>query len=390
MSYAVRCCANSEGGKRDWGDTPHAPPAGGSIPCTPGVRAQRRSVPAGKIFLESNRVTPVKITPRNRNYTRAGESDKVKAGQQLLPRRTTRQNAVLAAQWSLLVLCVAALVFGSLAVRYWPQRPDGDATALAEFSGKLVEHPTAARLGLLDVRRAFWYNLAGAVLAVWALNELLATPLRLDRSSLARAALLSSGLLWLTGWGWTQSTGWWGDLFLAPGQSGLAGTSGDLEVTFQEFLVPPAPSGPGRALSMRVAVNGKPVEIAVRRPYRQGGWRVEPHWYGGVVQLAGAPPLYFGRSESQATVLPDGRRIVVTLDMETLTVSTAPPVPVTVIWFAVVRAAYDPGRPLRQVGLLGLIASGAAFVITGGNRVYLSSLLYRKRRRKPGEVRHVG
>jgi len=268
--------------------------------------------------------------------------------------------------WRLLAwACLWLLALGGGAAHLWPQRPDGDATALAEYQSVRARHPVADALGLLDVRRAFWYNVAGAGLAVWLLDRLLAGRPRSWQewgNTLARAG----GLVWLAGWGWTQTVGWQGDLFLAPGQRAWVGEVAPLSVQFVEFVVPPAPAGPGRALHMALAVNNVPVEISTRRPYRQGGWTLVPRWYGGMVELGGTP-LYFGASGTRVAELPDGRTVTVTLELERLRARTAPPVPAQATWYAIVRARYDPGHRLRLVGGLGV---AVAAVFMGGERLW--------------------
>lgn len=274
----------------------------------------------------------------------------------------TRGRVSRAGRFLLLAVCLAAFTVGTTAPFLWPQRPDGDMTARAEFRALEGTHPVAARLGLLDVRHAFWYNAAGAVLAVWALDALLVTPLR--PHSLGKMTLWAGALLWLAGWGWTQRFGWRGDLFLAPGQAVSVGTWTSKEIGFLDFITPPAPAGPGRALRARLLVDGEPVVVDVAHPYRRGGWTIEPRWYGGIVRLPGASPLYFGADGTRTVSLPDGRRVTVTLDVESLAVHTTPPLPATAMWYAVLRATHDPGRPLRWIGATGMFLSGLWITLT--------------------------
>ncbi|WP_152918089.1 hypothetical protein, partial [Ardenticatena maritima] len=65
---------------------------------------------------------------------------------------------------------LALLVVGEIARACLPQRPDSDATALAEFTQQAAGWRV---LGLLDVREQFWYALAGGVLALWLADWLL-------------------------------------------------------------------------------------------------------------------------------------------------------------------------------------------------------------------------
>ncbi|MDQ7029992.1 MAG: hypothetical protein Q9O62_09575 [Ardenticatenia bacterium] len=287
-------------------------------------------------------------------------------GRYTLPARPRGYFTVTRAWWLFPWACLWLLVLGGSAAHLWPQRPDGDTTALAEFQSVRARHPTASALGLLDVRHAFWYNAAGAGLGIWLLDRLLASGRPRHWREWRGALVRAGGLIWLVGWGWTQTAGWQGDLFLAPGQVAQIGEVVPLSVQFSGFVVPPAPAGPGRELRMALTVNGTPVEISTREPHRQGGWTLVPRWYGGMVTLGESAPLYFGASGTRAITLSGGQRMTVTVEVESLRVLTVPPRPARAAWYAVVRARYDPGHQVRLIGALGSVV---AVMLWGGERL---------------------
>lgn len=268
----------------------------------------------------------------------------------------------------LVVLALFLLIASLLLPLLLPQRPDGDNSAIAAFDAEAQARfgrwlPLVAALGLLDLRHAVWPNLAGALLALWSLDLLLTTlgpqpsapspqPPRLS------AALFALGLLIaLTGWGWERSRGWWGELFLTPGAVAPLGPDRRPALAFERFDQPPEPSGPGRALTMTIRLDGETLQISAGRPHRVGGWTVRPHWYGGVVQLTDGPPLFFGLSGTKSVVV-HGEPVTVTLNITSLDATIAPPRPYKVTRFAVIRARYAPGAELRLIGL-GLMALAA-------------------------------
>lgn len=255
-------------------------------------------------------------------------------------------------------MLVVGLTIGMLAQLMLPQRPDGDTATLALYRDNEHAAPIIARLGLLDVDDAFWYNLSGALLAVWIIDRLLRRRARREQRDTGRLVMLIGGLVWCAGWGWTQTTGWHGELFMRNGRAVGLGPAHTPTLEFERFTVPPAPDGPGRALTMRLSVDGRPYTARADAPLRTRGWIIRPHWYGGLVHLPDGTGLHFGLDGTQRTTLADGRTVEVTLDIETLAVQTEPPIAVEVERFAVISAVFDPGRWLRRLGLVGVVLGG--------------------------------
>lgn len=262
-----------------------------------------------------------------------------------------------------LLLLVASLLLPSLV----PQRPDGDATAVAAFDEVVRGRfgawaPILSALGLLDLRHAVWPNLAGVVVALWGLDALfrmlLPGPSGRPRLNAARLLFVAGLLLALVGWGWERSRGWWGELFLAPETVAPLGPDAKPAIEFVRFDIPPTPAGAGRALVMTVRLDGEIYQINATRPLRVGGWTVQPHWFGAVIRFPDAPPLFFGASGTQSTLV-DGRTLTVTVDVTTLRTTVVPPRPHEVSHYAILRARYAPGAGLRLSGLT-LMAAGAA------------------------------
>jgi len=110
------------------------------------------------------------------------------------------------------------------------------------------------RLGLLDVREQFWYALAGSLLVLWLVDWLLRGGWR--RWPHVLAAL--GGLLWLGGWMWNMTAGWQGRFFLSP-ETTMPLPRGGHALMFEQFLTPPAPTGEGRVLHLRIRWDDEPL-----------------------------------------------------------------------------------------------------------------------------------
>ncbi|MGH2544015.1 MAG: hypothetical protein ACRDIB_14535 [Ardenticatenaceae bacterium] len=270
-----------------------------------------------------------------------------------------------------LLLGIVGLLVGALLASIVPQRPDGDVTALARFDAQYD------RAALHQIHHAFWWNLSGALVA-WGLLE------RLIRTTCSRTTfpkgrsrwyvlrftfherrwahpLLLAGLLivW-SGWAWNQSRGWQGELFLEPGVQSALGVDQNPRLTFGRFLVPPAPDGPGRALALRLIVDGQAHDIAEVSPYRSDGWILQPQWYGVTVESKElTKPLFFGGTGTQTAALRSGERVSVSLDAETLEAHTLPPLSdLEAHYHAILSARFAPGDRLILPGL-GMTAAGA-------------------------------
>ncbi len=274
-----------------------------------------------------------------------------------------------------LALGLAGLALGTLLLLRVPQQPDGDATALAHFAARYNSSP------LHTVRHAFWWNLSGALFAWGALGRLLALPLPPRHPHHVTRVLFWAGLLLVWGgWAWNQSRGWQGELFLEPGVATPLGVDRSPAIAFERFLVPPAPSGAGRALALRLLVEGHPFDIAEAAPYRGAGWTLTPRWYGATVQAPSlAEPLFFGADGTQSAPLRDGGAARITVDVETLRATSDPPLPgLHVTHHAILRARFAPGQPLLWLGsgiaLLGALLSLLAGRYNGrGSHVALPS-----------------
>lgn len=206
-----------------------------------------------------------------------------------------------------------------------PQYPDGDSTAQQQF---------VSWYGLgwyHQIRHAWWWNLAGALLA-WGLIGFLVSNSR-------KRLIALIGLLVVGGWGYGQTVGWQGDLFLAPGTPSRLADS-QTYLTFERFLIPPASDGVGRALEMQITVNGQGYTISEAHPYRGNGWTVRPRWYGAVVRHPLLDePIYIGATGSQSVRLTDNRDVMLTVNVEALTVASDPPLSEwTIAYYAIVRA----------------------------------------------------
>lgn len=259
------------------------------------------------------------------------------------------------------ILCIFLLAAGHIAAATLPQRPDGDHTAVREFETVAQTMPQAAGVGLLDMRHQFWYTAAGALLAVWLLDVALRRlPARTWRTR-SEMVLALGGLLWLAGWGWTQTTGWQGHLFVPPHHTVGVGPAQIPTVVFKQFTIPPAPDGPGRSLTMQVQVNGEPATISEQNPLHVQGWVLRPRWYGGIVRFSDETQLYFGGDGTQTTTV-DGETVRVTLDVETLDVEIVSPMPATVDRYAVLAATFDPGANVRRLGVVVLFLGGVLWV----------------------------
>ena len=257
-----------------------------------------------------------------------------------------------------LVVGAAGLLLGWLLVTTVAQRPDGDLTALAQFD---AQYPAAGWQH--HARSALWLNVAGALVAWGALSALL--------SSLNAAGKTKDEgqrtnfrigwvLVWVgvlaawSGWAWNQSRGWEGELFLEPGAGLKLGEDARPTVVFSRFVVPPAPDGPGRALALRLVADGREYEISEGRPYRENGWTIGPRWYGATVKGPElAEPLFLGGDGTQTATLRDGATAEVTVDVESLEVSSRPLLDgLRAEHHVILRARFAPGDGLARVGAL--------------------------------------
>jgi hypothetical protein len=218
-------------------------------------------------------------------------------------------------------------LLGWLLVLAFPQLPDGDSTARTQFLewyGAGWHH---------QVRQAWWWNLSGALFA-WGCVGWLFTPTRTRLLALL-------GLLLVGVWGYSQTIGWQGDLFLAPNTPTRLADSQTV-ITFQRFTIPPAPDGAGRALEMNLWVNGQAYTVSEATPYQGNGWTVRPKWYGAAVthpQLA--DPLYIGASGITPAHLSNGQTVSLQVNIETLTLTSDPPLAdFTINYYAIVTAEY--------------------------------------------------
>ena len=239
---------------------------------------------------------------------------------------------------------------GALLSQRIPQRPDGDLTAISLF---VAAHGDSSWHTL---RNAWWLNGAGAAL----IAALLATLLRQTERWGGRELLTLAVLLGLSGWLWQQTRGWDGTLYLEPDQPVALGVDGRPTVTFEGFSLPPAASGEGRALSMRLTVEEQNVSMADGTPLRFEGWTLEPRWFGATVEAPELPsPLFFGESGSRRVALTDGRTVELTVDIETLAVESMPPLDrIATHHHAIVAARFVPAAWLQWLALL-LGAAGA-------------------------------
>lgn len=256
------------------------------------------------------------------------------------------------------------LALGWLLLVTLPQRPDGDLTTLAFFDAR---HPASA---LHRVREALWLNLAGACFAWGVLHACLHT-LRRGRPLRWLFLLVQVGLLvtW-AGWAWNQTRGWQGELFLESGIAVPLGVDRSPTLTFERFLVPPAPDGQGRSLPLRLGVDGVAHEISATAPYHGAGWSLTPIWYG--VTVSGpelATPLFFGGDGTQEAALHAGGRATVTVAAGTLTVTSQPPLALNASYHAILRARFAPGEPLHRAGILLLVGAGGGWLWTRGRGI---------------------
>jgi hypothetical protein len=299
--------------------------------------------------------------------------------------------------WAALGIGAAGLLLAWLLFATIPQRPDGDATALAQFDAQY-----AARAWQHNVRSALWLNLSGALFAWGALDRLLwesrkqkaesriptagerhnakaqrikdakgflgeqhgytgndavlrpssLIPHPSSRSAF-RICFWAALLLAWSGWAWNQSRGWQGELFMEPMLAVPLGEDARPTVAFDRFLVPPAPEGEGRALALRLLVDGRAHDIAATSPYQSRGWTIEPQWYGATVAAPDlAAPLFFGGDGTQTATLLDDSRATIIVDVETLETTSDPPLDsLTARHHAILRARFAPGDALLRVGL---------------------------------------
>lgn len=219
-------------------------------------------------------------------------------------------NSIERARLALIVGGLLWLVGWGLLLTF-PQLPDGDSTARQQFIqwyGTAWNH---------QIRHAWWWNFGGALLA-WGWVGFLFGDGR-------KRLLAIMGLLLVGAWGYSQTIGWQGDLFLAPHTPTRLADSQTL-VTFEQFTFPPAPDGAGRALKMDLLVNGNRYEISEAAPYRGNGWTVRPKWYGAVLtHPLLEEPLYIGATGTTNVRLRDGQALSVMVNVETLSVTSDPP-----------------------------------------------------------------
>lgn len=248
------------------------------------------------------------------------------------------------------------LVVGWLLLVILPQRPDGDLTTLAFFDARYPASP------LHRVREAVWLNVAGALFGWGVFHSLLQTLQRRPLRWFFLALPLGLLVAW-TGWAWEQTRGWQGDLFLEPGIAVPLGVDRTPTVTFERFLVPPAPDGPGRALPMRLWVDGVAHTLSAMAPYHGASWTLTPIWYG--VTVSGpdlATPLFFGEDGRQEANLRTGERVIVTVETATLTVASQPPQDLDASYHAILRARFAPGEQLQQVGIFLLVGAAGGWL----------------------------
>ncbi len=271
-----------------------------------------------------------------------------------------------------LIVGAVGLLTGALLASTLPQRPDGDATALAHFDAQYRNTP------LHNIRHTPWLNLSGALLAWGLLAHLLhgkdeggrmkdengkdegrrmkdesRHPSSLILHPSLTLILLGLLLAW-SGWAWNQTRGWQGELFLEPGVAMPLGVDQRPTVEFSHFLIPPAADGPGRALSLRLLVEGHPYDISEAAPFQDEGWTLTPRWYGATLRSdALTAPLFFGGDGTQRATLRSGGKIEVTVDIESLEYSSHPPLDnLHITHHAILLARFAPGQPLQWAGLL--------------------------------------
>ncbi len=251
------------------------------------------------------------------------------------------------------------------------QRPDGDLTALAQFDAR---YPRAGWQH--HARDALWLNVAGVLVAWGALGELLSS-LEAARETKDEGRRTNFRVGWVlvwagvlvawSGWAWNQSRGWEGELFLEQRSRLKLGEDARPTVVFSRFVVPPAPDGTGRALALRLVVDGREYEISEEMPYREGGWMIGPRWYGATVKGPElAEPLFFGGDGTQTATLRDGGTAEVTADVESLEVSSRPPLNgLRAEHHAILTARFAPGDGLARVGAL-VVAVGLVLALALG------------------------
>ncbi len=228
---------------------------------------------------------------------------------------------------------LAVIIGGLLWLAGWglvlafPQFPDGDQTAQQQF---ISWYGTG---WFYQVRHAWWWNLAGAVLA-WGVVGILFEGGR-------KRVLAMIGLLVVGVWGYGQTIGWQGELFLAP-DTPIRLADSQTIIAFERFIILPAPDGAGRALEMEISVNGQPHIISEANPYRSNGWTVRPRWYGAIIRHPLLQdPLYIGATGTHPVRLNDGQDVTLTVNVETLLVTSEPPLPDwTIEYYAIVKATY--------------------------------------------------
>lgn len=270
-----------------------------------------------------------------------------------------------------LVAGAVGLLLGWFLVTTVAQRPDGDLTALAQFDARYAGAGWQHHAG-----DALWLNVAGALFAWGALGELLSS-LEATRKTKGEGRRTNVHVGWVlvwagvlvawSGWAWNQSRGWEGELFLEPGSRLKLGEDARPTVAFSRFVVPPAPDGPGRALALRLVVDGKEYEISEGRPYCEEGSTIVPRWYGATVKGPElSEPLFFGGDGTQTATLRDGGTVAVTAEVESLEVSSRPPLDgLRAEHHAILRARFAPGDGLKWMGAM-VAAVGLVLALAPG------------------------
>ena len=264
-----------------------------------------------------------------------------------------------APRWALL-LGTMGLLLAYFLIFTFPQRPDGDLTALTQFEALYGSSP------LYQVRDSLWLNVAGALLAwggiyyflhYFIMISDLPFPVCFSSQAVPQWAplLMWGGLLVMwSGWAWNQTRAWQGELFLEAGLPTPLGVDRTPIVTFERFLLPPAPDGPGRALALRLLVDecACAYEISEPNPYKGAGWTLKPRWYGVTAKSdALHQPLFFGESGTLRTALRGDEMATVTVNIKTLTVTSLPPLDdLQVAYHAILYARFAPGERLQWLG----------------------------------------
>lgn len=265
-------------------------------------------------------------------------------------------------------LGAGGVLIGYLLMMLFPQRPDGDLSAIALFEA------TYQPVWWHQIQETFVFHLVGALLAWGLLDRMLQhlvacqTLFILPRNK--RLKIIVPLLFWAatlliwSGWAWNQSRGWDGYFYLEPDTPALLGPDQEPTIQFERFLLPPAASGIGRTLSLRLLVNNTPHDISVAQPYHDASWRLTPDWYGVIVSSDElTTPLYFGLSESQQGTLQNGASVLVTVNIESVEVTSMPALAeVAITHYAILAASFMPGRGIQYVGGIVLMMSVLGYV----------------------------